>query len=94
MWVPKLLLPPVRIKIFGHKTGKFGPKYAFLVILGQILAFLAHFVPCPLAPETTFQITAKKHDTAKNSNSSFNKGEVVGQTLASALPIGIVLGEK
>ena len=29
------------------KTAKFGPKYAVLVILGQILAFLAHFVPCP-----------------------------------------------
>ena len=39
----KLLLPPVRIKIFGHKTGKFGPKYAFLVIFGQILAFFALF---------------------------------------------------
>ena len=35
-WVPKLLLPPVRIRIFGPKTAKFGPKYAFLVILGQI----------------------------------------------------------
>ena len=32
---------------FVRKTAKFGPKYAFLVILGQILAFFAHFVPCP-----------------------------------------------
>ena len=39
-WVPKLLLPPVGIRIFGPKTAKFGPKYAFLVILGQILPFL------------------------------------------------------
>ena len=28
------------------KTAKFGPKYAVLVILGQILAFLAHLIPC------------------------------------------------
>ena len=26
---------------------KIGPKYAFLVILGQILPFFAHFVQCP-----------------------------------------------
>ena len=44
MWVPKLLLTPVKIRIFGPKTAKFGPKYAFLVILGQIFAFFAHFV--------------------------------------------------
>ena len=47
MLVPKLLLTPIKIRIFGPKTAKFGPKYAFLVILGQILAFLAHFIPCP-----------------------------------------------
>ena len=29
-----------KINIFGPKTAKFGPKYAFLVILGQILPFL------------------------------------------------------
>ena len=28
-------------------TGRFGPNYAFLVILGQILPFFAHFVQCP-----------------------------------------------
>ena len=32
---------------FGPKTAKFGPKYAFLVILGQILPFFAHFVHYP-----------------------------------------------
>ena len=37
---------PIKIRIFGPKTAKFGPKYAFLVILGQIMAFFAHFVPC------------------------------------------------
>ena len=26
---PKLLLPPVRIRLFGPKTAKLGPKYAF-----------------------------------------------------------------
>ena len=41
------LLPPVKIRNFGPKTAKFGPKSAFLVILGQILPFFAHFVQCP-----------------------------------------------
>ena len=40
MLVPKLLLTPIKIRLFGPKTAKFGPKYAFLVILGQILPFL------------------------------------------------------
>ena len=44
MLVPKLLLTPIKIRIFGPKTAKFGPKSAFLVILGQILPFFAHFV--------------------------------------------------
>ena len=35
MWVPKLLLSPVKIRNFGQKSAKFGPK----------MAFLAHFVP-------------------------------------------------
>ena len=35
MWVPKLLLSPVKIRNFGPKSAKFGPK----------IAFLAHFVP-------------------------------------------------
>ena len=47
MWVPKLLLSSVKIRIFCPKTTKFGPKLAFLVIFGQILAFLAHLVSCP-----------------------------------------------
>ena len=40
MWLPKLLLTPIKIRIFGPKTAKFGRKSAFLVILGQILPFL------------------------------------------------------
>ena len=44
MWVPKLLLSPIRIRIFCPKMTKFGPKLAFWVILGQ--ALLAHLVPC------------------------------------------------
>ena len=47
MLVPKLLLTPIKIRIFGPKTAKIGPKSAFLVILGQILPFFAHFVQCP-----------------------------------------------
>jgi len=42
-----LLPTPIKIRIFGPKTAKFGPKSAFLVILGQILPFFAHFVQCP-----------------------------------------------
>ena len=40
MLVPKLLLTPLKVRIFGPKTAKIGPKYAFFVILGQILPFL------------------------------------------------------
>ena len=47
MRVPKVLLLPLDIRIFGPKTSKFGQKLAFLVILGQILAFLIHLVLCP-----------------------------------------------
>ena len=47
MLVPKHLLTPIKIWIFGPKTAKFGPKYAFLVNLGQILPFFAHFVQFP-----------------------------------------------
>ena len=30
MWVPKLLLPPVKIRILAQKKAKFGPKYALV----------------------------------------------------------------
>ena len=43
MWVTKLLISPVKIRIFCPKKSKFGPKMAFLFILGQ--ALLAHLVP-------------------------------------------------
>ena len=42
MLVPKLLLTPIKIWISGPKMSKIGPKYAFLVILGQILPFFSH----------------------------------------------------
>ena len=54
MLVPKLLLTPIRIRIFGPKTAKIGPKYAFLVILGQILAFFAHLVPTGCISQDTY----------------------------------------
>ena len=44
MRVPKLLLSPLRIRIFCPKTTKFGPKLAFLVNLGQ--AMQAYSMPC------------------------------------------------
>ena len=40
MLVPQHLLTPIKVRIFGPKMAKFGPKYAFLVILGQILPLL------------------------------------------------------
>ena len=44
MWVTKLLISPVKKRIFCPKTTKFGPKLAFLVDLGQ--AMQAYSVPC------------------------------------------------
>ena len=44
IWVTKLLISPVKIMIFCPRTTKFGPKLAFLFILGQALP--AHLVPC------------------------------------------------
>ena len=40
----KLLISPLKIRIFCPTTTKFGPKLAFLFILGQALS--AHLVPC------------------------------------------------
>ena len=44
MWVKKLLIFPVEIRIFCPKTTKFGPKLAFLVDMGQ--AMQAYSMPC------------------------------------------------
>ena len=44
MWVTKLLIFPVEIRIYCFKTTKFGPKLAFLVNLGK--AMQAYLVPC------------------------------------------------
>ena len=44
MWVTKLLISPIKKRIFCPKTTKFGPKLAFLVNLGQ--AMQAYSVPC------------------------------------------------
>ena len=44
MWVTKLLIFPVEIRIFCPKTTKFGPKLTFLVNLGQ--AMQAYSVIC------------------------------------------------
>ena len=46
MWVTKLLISPVKKRIFCPKTTKFGPKLAFLVNLGQ--AMQAYSGPCRL----------------------------------------------
>ena len=44
MWVTKLLISPVKKRIFCPKTTRFGPKLAFLVNLDQ--AMQAYSVPC------------------------------------------------
>ena len=60
MLVPKLLLNPIKIRLFGPKTAKFGPKSAFLVILGQILPFFAHFVQCPTIGDCGVRAVSRK----------------------------------
>ena len=40
MWVPKLLLTRIRIRIFGPKTAKIGPKYAFWSFWAKYCHFL------------------------------------------------------
>ena len=42
--ITKTFICPHKNKIFGPKPANFGPKYAIMVILGQILVFLDHFV--------------------------------------------------
>ena len=42
-WVPKLLLPPVRLGFMAPK----GQIWSKISIFGQLLAFLAYFFPCP-----------------------------------------------
>ena len=37
MWMTKLFISPVKIRIFCPKKSKFGPKMALLFILGQAL---------------------------------------------------------
>ena len=44
MWVTKLFIFPVEIRISCPKTTKFGPKFAFLVNFGQ--AMQAYSMPC------------------------------------------------
>ena len=44
MWVTKLLISPVKVRIFCPRTTEFGLKLAFLFISGQALP--AHLVPC------------------------------------------------
>ena len=44
MWVTKLLISPVKKRIFCPKTTKFGPKMAFLVNLDQAMQVFS--VPC------------------------------------------------
>ena len=44
MWVTKLLISPVKKRIFSPKTTKFGPKLAFLVDMGQAMQVFS--VPC------------------------------------------------
>ena len=44
MWATKLLISPVKKRIFCPKTTKFGPKLAVLVNFGQTMQ--AYLVPC------------------------------------------------
>ena len=93
MWLPKLLLPSLKIRIFGPKTAKFGPKSAFLVILGQILPFFAHFVQCwpknnvnkvprwvfRYVGNKTFDFSSKKKDFLPKNDQIWPKIGIFGQ---------------
>ena len=45
MLVPKLLLTPMKIRIFGPKTAKFGPKYSFWAKYCPFLHILSNAQP-------------------------------------------------
>ena len=47
MLVPKLLLTPIKIRIFGPKTAKFGPKSAIFGHFGPNIAIFCTFCPMP-----------------------------------------------
>ena len=93
MLVPELLLTPIKIRLFGPKMAKFGPKYAFLVILGQILPFFAHFVQCPTKNNVnkvprwvfryvgnkTFDFSSKKKDFLPKNDQIWPKSGIFGQ---------------
>ena len=93
MLVPKLLLNPIKIRLFGPKTAKFGPKSAFLVILGQILPFFAHFVQWPTknnmnkvprwvfryVGNKTFDFSSKKKDFLPKNDQIWPKTGIFGQ---------------
>ena len=93
MLVPKLLLNPIKIRLFGPKTAKFGPKSAFLVILGQILPFFAHFVQCwpknnvnkvprwvfRYVGNKTFDFSSKKKDFLPKNDQIWPKIGIFGQ---------------
>ena len=53
MWVSKLLLPLVRIRIFGPKTAKFGSKFAFFGHFGPNIGIFGTFRP--MSDEKTMQ---------------------------------------
>ena len=93
MLVPKLLLIPLKIRLFGPKMAKFGPKSAFLVILGQIMPFLAHFVQCltknnvnkvprwvfRYVGNKTFDFSSKKKDFLPKNDQIWPKIGIFGQ---------------
>ena len=54
IWVPKLLLNPIKIRLFGPKMAKFGHRYAFLVILAKYWHFL------PISSHAWLKINANK----------------------------------
>ena len=93
MLLPKLLLTPTKIRLFRPKMAKFGPKSAFLVILGQILPFFAHFVQCPTKNQCeqgawvgfryvgnkTFDFSSKKKDFLPKNDQIWPKIGIFGQ---------------
>ena len=53
MLVPKLLLTPIKIRLFGPKTAKFGSKFAFFGHFGPNIGIFGTFRP--MSDEKTMQ---------------------------------------
>ena len=76
-WVLKILLPPKKNKDFWPKKANQAQKYAFVVILGQILAFLAHLVPCPTNKQCKRYVSTKIFSSSDKNQDFWPKNDQI-----------------